>query len=170
MIGGEDMVEHPRPKMGTGKEVLAKRIIAVILDTIILGVISGVFAAGGVLTAPALGIAGVLTFLFAGLGIFFFYSFLLEGYMGQTLGKKAVGIVVVKEDGSKCTYLASFVRNLLRIVDGMLYYLVGLIVIVLTDKNQRIGDYIANTVVLETADRIGSKSLAGRGTSTHKGL
>lgn len=145
------MVEHPKPKMGTEKEVLGHRVIAVIIDTIILGIIIGIFVIGGVLATPTFGAGGLLITMFTGLGLFFFYSFFLEGFMGQTLGKKALGIVVVMEDGSRCTYLASFVRNLLRIVDGLFYYLVGLIVIIMTNRNQRIGDYIGSTIVVKTA-------------------
>jgi len=62
-----------------------------------------------------------------------------------------MNIVVVKESGESCTYKASFWRNLLRIIpDGLFFYLVGLISIVLSEKNQRLGDHLANTTVTKT--------------------
>src|SRR5690554_4175816 len=53
---------------------------------------------------------------------FFAYYILLEGNSGQTLGKKVVKIKVVKEDGSPITMGDSVIRNLLRIVDGLVFY------------------------------------------------
>jgi len=90
----------------------------------------------------------------AGLGgafavLFFLYFILLEGYKGQTVGKMITGIKVVKEDGSSCDMQASFIRNILRIIDGMFAYIVGAIIIAVSDKNQRLGDLAGKTIVVE---------------------
>ncbi len=155
-------VRRPKPKMGTEREVVARRIAAFLIDMIVVGAILGAFAIAGVLLLiPVLALALVedpilaidldwiiLISLTASAG-WFPYSFLLEGFAGQTLGKKAMGIVVVKTDGSPCTYLASFERNLLRVIDGMGYYLIGLMVMLLSKRRQRIGDHVAETVVVK---------------------
>ena len=85
-----------------------------------------------------------------------FYWLLLEGVNdGQTLGKMAVSIRVVKFDKingtiSRCTMGASVARNLLRIVDWLPFaYIIGLISIGNSDQNQRIGDRVADTIVIK---------------------
>jgi uncharacterized RDD family membrane protein YckC len=72
----------------------------------------------------------------------------MEGSSGETLGKRLLRIKVVKENGKPLTYVDAFVRTLLRIVDGMFAYLIGFIVIVATDKKQRVGDMAAGTIVV----------------------
>ncbi|MDI6903633.1 MAG: RDD family protein [Methanocellales archaeon] len=82
-------------------------------------------------------------------GIIFAYFLILEGVFGQTLGKKLCKIKVVKEDGSPCDLSASFIRNILRIIDGIAVYLVGAIFIARSDKKQRLGDRVASTIVIK---------------------
>ncbi len=50
---------------------------------------------------------------------FIYYFFMMEGHFGRTPGKALFGLVVVKEDGSKCTMGASVVRNFLWLIDGI---------------------------------------------------
>ena len=141
---------HPKPRMGTEREVTARRVAAAVLDVIIIVVMS---MAAALFVWPSVLEEGSLeesSLVYAAMSvIWFFYYFLLEGFAGQTIGKWALGIVVVKEDGSPCTFLSSFVRNLLRVVDIMPgLYLVGLVTMVLSKRKQRIGDHVAGTVVV----------------------
>jgi uncharacterized RDD family membrane protein YckC len=55
--------------------------------------------------------------------------------------------VVALETGEPIDWQASTVRNVLRLIDGLVFYLVGMIVIWLSDKQQRLGDRLAGTVV-----------------------
>jgi len=82
---------------------------------------------------------------------FAFYDLLCEQFMnGQSFGKRAMKIKVVKEDGSQPTFGNYFVRWILRIVDGQIFsWIVGIIVIAVTDKSQRVGDIAAKTVVIK---------------------
>jgi len=77
------------------------------------------------------------------------YFTYFEGSSGQTLGKKALGIKVVKENGNKLTYGDAFIRTILRIIDSIGAYLLGLIVILVSQKKQRIGDLAAHTIVVK---------------------
>lgn len=134
--------------MGTEKEVLSRRVIAAVLDVFIILFILGFFMFIGMLSFKASPFFFVV-FTFIGVFITILYAFFLEGFMGQTLGKKLLGIVVVKSDGRPCDYPSSFTRNLLRIVDWLpYYYLLGLLVILISPSSQRIGDYIAGTIVV----------------------
>jgi uncharacterized RDD family membrane protein YckC len=101
----------------------------------------------------ALALLSMLSMLVVGC----FYFSLLEGIWGKTIGKKICGIVVLKDTFTKCTLSKGFLRNLLRIVDFFFYYGVGLVSAVATMKWQRLGDIVAETVVVR--DHRASKSL-----------
>ena len=83
----------------------------------------------------------------------YLYHSLLEGLFGQTLGKKLCGIRVLKADFTPCGLSAGFLRNLLRIVDAFFYYLVAAISLAGTFKWQRLGDLVAETVVVRDTKR-----------------
>ena len=76
---------------------------------------------------------------FGGGGLFVVgYYVLLEGYLGQTLGKMATGIKVVSEaTGATPGVAAAAVRTVLRLVDGLFSYLVAFIVVLASGKRQR---------------------------------
>lgn len=133
------------------RAAVGRRIAAGILDLVVLSVLSfllasmfgGATAGGGEVGFQLTG--GPALLLFA-LG--FGYYIVLEGLVGQTLGKMALGIRVVSQDGSRAGWGAVVVRNLLRIVDGFFFYLVGLIVMLSTARKQRVGDLAAKTMVV----------------------
>jgi uncharacterized RDD family membrane protein YckC len=77
------------------------------------------------------------------------YYVLLEGYLGQTLGKMAVGITVVSEaTGQRPGIAAAALRTLLRIIDGIFTYTVAFVVTLASDRRQRLGDLVAHTLVV----------------------
>lgn len=78
------------------------------------------------------------------------YFTLLEAAAGITLGKKIVGLRVVRMDGSPIGFRESIIRNVLRLVDGQPAgtFLVAVILVVLTPDNQRLGDLAAKTMVV----------------------
>lgn len=81
--------------------------------------------------------------------LFLLYFVLLEGYLGQTVGKMFLDIKVVREDtGNVPGVGAATVRNVLRIIDGLFFYLVGFVAILASSKRQRLGDMAAHTLVV----------------------
>ena len=73
----------------------------------------------------------------------------MEAQFGATIGKRLIGLKVVKLDaGAPVDWQAAIVRNVLRLVDGLFFYLVGAIVVWTSGKKQRLGDRIAGTVVI----------------------
>lgn len=93
---------------------LKKRVLAFLVD---FGIVLGVFLVTGIAT-------NLLSFLTAGgvfrvdfpnvilfLVLFWGYSTLLEGFDGQTLGKRAFGLKVVRLDGKKFAYDHAAVRD-----------------------------------------------------------
>jgi uncharacterized RDD family membrane protein YckC len=84
--------------------------------------------------------------------IFLLYFILLEGAYGQTVGKMAVKIKVVQGDGTKIDYAGAAVRNILRVIDAIQFfipYLLGAILIWTSDKKQRVGDRAVSTAVVK---------------------
>jgi uncharacterized RDD family membrane protein YckC len=69
---------------------------------------------------------------------------------GRTPGKRAAGLRVVRLGGEPVGFLASAVRNLLRLVDMQpgLLYAVGATTILFSRRNQRLGDLAAGTLVV----------------------
>ena len=77
------------------------------------------------------------------------YYLLLEGYLGQTVGKMATGIKVVSEaTGAAPGIAAAAIRTVLRLVDGLFSYLVAFITALASGKQQRLGDMAAHTLVV----------------------
>ena len=133
---------------------IGNRFIALLLDTIIL---LFVFALVFFALFDTDEEVGSFTFYILTTFIGVFYWLLLEGLNdGQTVGKMAVGIRVVKINKatgeiSRCTIGASVVRNLLRIIDNLPFlYIIGLISISSSDYEQRVGDRAADTIVIKT--------------------
>ena len=91
-----------------------------------------------------------------GFSILVAYYTAMEAALGASVGKLVVGIRVVMEDGSKITWSAALVRNLLRIVDGLFIYLVAAIVVWSGGPTrQRLGDRVAHTVVIGAGTNVG---------------
>lgn len=81
---------------------------------------------------------------------FIFYPAIAEAKAGATLGKRMLGLRVVREDGSKLDGGSAFVRSLFRLVDLIPWGLIGIILIETSAKKQRLGDRIAHTVVIRS--------------------
>lgn len=78
------------------------------------------------------------------------YFILLEAKYGKTIGKEIMNLKVVREDGSKIGGKESIIRNLLRVIDeAVSFFLVAIVSMALSDKNQRVGDRAANTMVVQ---------------------
>jgi uncharacterized RDD family membrane protein YckC len=69
---------------------------------------------------------------------------------GQTPGKRALGLRVMDVAGGKLQFSQVAIRNLMRILDALpLLYLVGGAALLLSRKAQRLGDRVANTIVVK---------------------
>jgi uncharacterized RDD family membrane protein YckC len=127
---------------------VGSRFVAAIIDwtiqillTLAAFVVFVVFGVGG---GAGTGLFALATFL-----VFFVYDVAFEVLAGgRTPGKRWTGLRVVRSGGQPIGFIASTIRNLLRVVDIMPgVYLVGITSILVTKHNQRLGDLAADTVV-----------------------
>jgi len=79
-----------------------------------------------------------------------FYSLLCETFMnGQTIGKRAKGIQVISLDGGQASFGQYLTRWIFSLVDIMVGSgMVAVVMISLSEKNQRLGDKVAGTTVV----------------------
>ena len=77
------------------------------------------------------------------------YDIFFEVWGGGTLGKRALGLRVMHANGTPVGLRSSVIRNILRSVDFLpMFYALGLISLMLSQKFQRLGDILGGTVVV----------------------
>ncbi len=92
-------------------------------------------------------LAVTIVALFLVWSLYFIYCELAMN--GQTVGKRKLGIRVIKANGSSVDFLSSAIRNLLRWIDWFpMLYGVGTLVTLLSPRYQRLGDLAAGTYVV----------------------
>jgi uncharacterized RDD family membrane protein YckC len=96
---------------------------------------------------PSWGPALILVFLFCVYwGYFASFEIL---WQGQTPGKRLAGIRVIKDSGRPINTYEAIGRNLMRAIDSLpTLYGVGIVCMMLSSQNRRLGDYVAGTVVV----------------------
>ncbi|MCX7572034.1 RDD family protein [Tumebacillus sp. DT12] len=131
------------------------RLGALLIDSILVGIIASILI--GIFMVGALSVDGteeeqLVVFLIGYLFVFVaaaLYSVVLPAIMnGQTLGKKILGIRIVRKDGAR----VSFGRLLLREVIGRwvnsITFLIGYLIALGEDK-RGLHDYIGGTIVVK---------------------
>jgi uncharacterized RDD family membrane protein YckC len=132
----------------SGPKLDNRRVLAAIIDLVVVGAgWAVIMAAAGVLGEPASDIGGGL--LVVGLGWALYYYFACESGGGQTLGKRVMKIRVVGMDGRPAGMREIALRTVLRLIDGLFFYLVGLIVMIATgERRGRLGDLVGATMIV----------------------
>jgi uncharacterized RDD family membrane protein YckC len=87
---------------------------------------------------------------------YFLYSLVLESlWEGQTIGKRIMKIKVVKVDGFQASFGDYLIRWIFRLVDiNITSGIIGLVSILFSSKNQRLGDMTAGTAVISLKNNI----------------
>ncbi len=122
------------------------RALAWLLDAFIRGCI--LLAAGIALSFFGYAVAGLLPIIWFALE--WLYPVFFEALAsGATPGKRALGLCVLRLDGSPVGWGAALSRNLLRTADFLPFgYGFGLIFMLTTKEFRRIGDLVADTIVV----------------------
>ena len=135
---------------------LGDRLIAVILDSIFVSALLLIIAAVTAWHWPHLietytPMTLAIGVIVGALVVTFIYYWLQEGAFGATMGKAIIGLRVTRQDGSVPGLGSSAIRNAFRIVEGLPLYVPGFFVAAFTRGRRRIGDFAAQTYVLEHA-------------------
>jgi uncharacterized RDD family membrane protein YckC len=120
------------------------RLLAFILDNLLATVAAFLAVAALKSDSPYLAV-GALSLTYLG------YFFISEALWSRTPGKYLQGLMVVDPSGGRCGWRRAFLRTLLRVVEANPLLLGGLpagIAILASERNQRLGDLAAGTLVV----------------------
>jgi uncharacterized RDD family membrane protein YckC len=164
---GESVIRDCAPPAAPETKVVGRRIAAFLVDNVVMVVLILLCETPYVLVllnldpafyerVPALVLIAIISALYSMvvlLGVTIGYYALLEGYRGQTFGKMLFGLEVIREEtgavpGPKAAALRAV---MLLLADAQFLGVVGLSVILLSEKRQRIGDMAAGTLVIRKA-------------------
>ena len=146
---------RPAAREGPVPGEILQRAMAHVLDQMALYPIVWVVAEAlnAVPETAALELSDPKTLALAGVwfGIRVAYHALLEGAFGWTIGKKIIGLKVVREDGGRAGFGRALVRNLPRPFDAEypLGVFLGTSFLMATRRRQRPGDLWARTLVVQ---------------------
>jgi uncharacterized RDD family membrane protein YckC len=137
---------------------LGSRFTATLIDLTFKAIliIAGLLL-GALIGDLGIAVSSVITFV-----VYFGYDVAFEVLSnGQTPGKRWTGLRVLRDDGRPVDLLSSAIRNVVRLVDGLpLSYLPAMVSILVTKRNQRLGDLAASTIVVREPRK---KEAAGDG-------
>jgi uncharacterized RDD family membrane protein YckC len=126
---------------------LGSRFTAASVDLVLKVVLMiGGFVAGALVDGDlGLAVISISTFV-----IYFGYDIAFEVLAGgRTPGKRWTGLRVLRDDGRPVDLLSSAIRNIVRLVDGLpLLYFPAMVSVLVTRRNQRLGDLAAATIVI----------------------
>ena len=133
---------------------LRDRILAFLVDALILtSIFSMIVFTLLMLLASAIGdstggVFGSLLPFLALIGYYFFSELFMDG---QTLGKKALNIKVVRIDGKQPSVSDYLLRAIFQVIDTVFSFgVLAALMISTSHKRQRLGDMTANTTVIRT--------------------
>ncbi len=158
-------------ELGEGVEIHLRiagpfpRALALLLDTLIIaggmlvfGFFMGIMSVSAGMSNVMSGVMLIVAFIVS----WGYFAFFESGKRGATIGKRTVGLRVIDRSGNNITKGQAFVRNVLRLVDmlpgvpttaaGVLIgsFGLGFFCCLFTRKFQRVGDLVANTLVVYT--------------------
>src|SRR5215216_5410529 len=151
MLGVMNAIAQASSASATGPQLDNRRVLAGLVDIAIVALGSAVVLfAGDALSGGSSDVQGALGAVIAGWALYYYFA--LESGDGQTVGKKLMKLRVVRADGRPAGMREIAVRTILRVVDGIGAYIVGLIVMLATgERRQRIGDLAAGTIVVDAS-------------------
>lgn len=133
---------------------VGSRFFSAIVDVAIEGVvIAAALVAFFNLTSDAVAaaVSALITF-----SVIFGYHVLFETLAsGRSPGKRVAGLRVVRVGGAPVRFKDSAIRNIVRLIDILppITYMLGAVTILITKRNQRLGDLAAGTIVVRVAPR-----------------
>ena len=147
---------------------IGSRFLAAIIDTLLIGMAQVVIFLLIGLTISTLDLRSNATgSVVLALGTLLAFVILWGYYIafellwnGQSPGKRAIGLRVVREGGRPITFLGSAIRNLIRIADFLpAFYGIGVVVMFIDRRARRLGDLAGGTLVVKERQGVTLDSL-----------
>lgn len=132
------------------------RFLATLIDFFLVSAIAGTAGTILVMTLPSIGMAVAITFNFVltwGWHVFFETK-----KQGRTPGKRALKLRVIDARGLPVSLYQSLVRNIVRVLDfAPAFYGIGGVATLLSPSHRRLGDLVADTLVIRDAQPLAYK-------------
>ncbi|HEV7240878.1 MAG TPA: RDD family protein [Thermoanaerobaculia bacterium] len=133
------------------------RFLATLIDSFLITAISGMVATVLLMTLP-MGIGAALAITANFVLTWGWHVFFETKKQGRTPGKRALRLRVVDARGLPVSLYQSLVRNIVRALDFMpAFYGVGAIATLVTPTRRRLGDVVADTLVIRDAQALAYK-------------
>lgn len=136
---------------------VSDRIFAYLLDMLLIATVHTVLSSM-FLSAFDVADDGMIVFIYGFMPFFelILYHFFMELFAaGQSFGKKAMGIQVVRTDGRQPTVGDYLLRAMFLITDVIFSFgIVAVLLISSSDRRQRLGDMTANTTVIKVKQNL----------------
>src|SRR5437764_4702204 len=134
---------------------VGSRFLAALIDALVLAVVLAALVIVTVLAGQSL--TGTMAYVAAGVGVLIinvvflgYFVFFESIWNGQSPGKRAMGLRVVKTSGYPITPATALIRNVVRLVDWLpAFYAVGVITMIANRHARRLGDLVAGTMVIK---------------------
>jgi uncharacterized RDD family membrane protein YckC len=139
---------------------IGSRVLAALIDMALVGVILTflTLVAANVLRLSEPGVAIIVSA--AALFVIAYYIIFERLWVGQSPGKRALGIRVVQSEGRPVTMAGSIIRNFIRLIDFFpSFYGIGTISMFMDRRIRRLGDLAAGTLVVQDRQRVTLESL-----------
>lgn len=128
---------------------LASRVLARALDLVIVVTAAYVVLFAAAMASPSLWVLVIVVVIVLFLGVFVYPAVLEALWDGRTVGKAAVGLRVLADDGGPVRFRHTAIRSMLGIVDLLVTSgFAGIVAILLSARGQRMGDLAAGTIVV----------------------
>ncbi len=137
------------------------RFVAVIIDAIVVGLVTGPVSlvlglmlglAGHAVSMPSEGAqlaTFVITFAFSTVANWIYEAAMESSKYQATLGKMALGLKVTDLEGRRISFLRATARHFAKILSGLIL-MIGFIMAGFTERKQALHDMIAGTLVVRT--------------------
>jgi uncharacterized RDD family membrane protein YckC len=135
------------------------RLVAIVIDVIAVGIVTGPVSliisvtaglAGRAVTMPNVGVqlvSFVITFAFSTLVNWIYEAALESSSYQATLGKMALGLKVTDLEGRRISFARATGRHFAKILSGLMFF-IGFIMAGFTQRKQALHDMIAGTLVV----------------------
>jgi uncharacterized RDD family membrane protein YckC len=135
--------------------VLTRRVLAFLVDMVIVGIALGVATiVGGIIGFLTFGIGWLVTLVVLPVIVIGYYAVTLGSPARATIGMQMMDIVLTPTRGQPLDGPVAFVHTLLFWITAWIAWPISLIVALFTPRRQMVHDYLAGTLMLRRSPMV----------------